>query len=191
MLGGRIQPSKHSAVSSTGTICTGVLFAGGFPQLGIAETEQETRYENEKFSFGLSYPSTWKKSTKPVRTHLEEVQFKKGGGTEIGIVVDPVKIESITEFGTAKEVAKRVVGVERAKDGVTSAKLIAASQTEKSGIPYYMIEYESSSSRGDKHFISKAGTLNVLLYLTAKTSKFLEDEAALRAGAESFEVSAL
>jgi hypothetical protein len=40
------------------------------------------------------------------------LQFKKGGGTEVGITVDPVKIESISEFGTPKQVAKRVLDTE-------------------------------------------------------------------------------
>jgi hypothetical protein len=43
---------------------------------------------------------------------MDEVQFKKGGGTEVGITVDPVKIDSLSEFGTPKQVAKRVLDAE-------------------------------------------------------------------------------
>lgn len=55
---------------------------------------------------------TYKKSNKPVKTHMDEVQFKKSGGTEVGITVDPVKIDSLEQFGTPKQVAKRVLDAE-------------------------------------------------------------------------------
>ncbi len=33
-------------------------------------------------------------------------------GTEVGVTVDPVKIDNVAQFGTPKEVGKRVMGVE-------------------------------------------------------------------------------
>ena len=36
-----------------------------------------------------------------------------------------------------------------------TAKVLAYSDTTVDGVAYYTIEYQSSSSRGDKHFISK------------------------------------
>jgi len=44
---------------------------------------------------------------------------------------------------------------QKGRDGVTSAKVLAYGGDTVEGISYYTIEYQSSSSRGDKHFISK------------------------------------
>ena len=45
--------------------------------------------------------------------------------------------------------------VQKGRDGVTSAKVLAYGNDTVDGVAYYTIEYQSSSSRGDKHFISK------------------------------------
>ena len=44
---------------------------------------------------------------------------------------------------------------QKGRDGVTSAQVLAYGGDTVEGISYYTIEYQSSSSRGDKHFISK------------------------------------
>lgn len=36
-----------------------------------------------------------------------------------GVVVDPVKINKLEDFGTAEVVAEKVLNVEKKKDGVT------------------------------------------------------------------------
>ena len=147
---------------------------------------------SDKYGYKFDYPDSWKVSKKPVQTHMDEILVKKGGGTEVGVAVDPVKIDSIVKFGTPKEVAARVIGVERKKDGVTGARLIASSAVERDGNSYYVIEYESKSSRGDKHFISCVTIAGKKLYAMtaqAKIDKFEESEADLRAAVASFSVS--
>jgi hypothetical protein len=147
---------------------------------------------SDKYGYKFDYPDSWKVSKKPVQTHMDEILVKKGGGTEVGVAVDPVKIDSIVKFGTPKEVAARVIGVERKKDGVTGARLIASSAEERDGNSYYVIEYESKSSRGDKHFISCVTIAGKKLYAMtaqAKIAMFEESEADLRAAVASFSVS--
>ena len=39
---------------------------------------------NEKMNYSIEHPTAYKKSNKPVKTHLDEIQFKKSGGTEVG-----------------------------------------------------------------------------------------------------------
>jgi len=78
-------------------------------------------YKSDKFGFSLSYPSGWKPGNKPVRTHLDEINIKGAGGSELG------------SFGTAKEVAKKVIGAEKARDGVTGAKAISYGSEEVEG----------------------------------------------------------
>ena len=90
-------------------------------------------YKSDKFGYSLSYPSGWKPGNKPVRTHLDEINIKGAGGSELGVSVDPVKIDSLASFGTAKEVAKKVIGAEKARDGVTGAKAISYGSEELDG----------------------------------------------------------
>ena len=40
-----------------------------------------------------------------------------------GVTIDPVKIDSLEQFGTPDEVAKRVLAVEEGRDGVKSVTL--------------------------------------------------------------------
>ena len=83
--------------------------------------------------------------------------------------------------------------VQKGRDGVTTAKILAFGKEDEDDVSYYTVEYQSTSSRGDKHFISKVTIVGKRLYVLtalAKKDKFDEEEAALRAAVESFAVSA-
>lgn len=85
-----------------------------------------------------------------------------------------------------------MIGVERKKDGVSGARLLASTSEERDGLAYYTIEYESKSSRGDKHFIACVTISGRKLYAMtaqAKIDKFEESEGELRAIVKSFRVS--
>mmetsp|Transcript_5985 Transcript_5985/g.25038 ORF Transcript_5985/g.25038 Transcript_5985/m.25038 type:complete len:156 (-) Transcript_5985:106-573(-) len=55
-------------------------------------------------------------------------------------VVDPVKLADLSEFGDASFVGDRVVAAERARDGVTEARLLDARALQKDGTTYYQCE---------------------------------------------------
>ena len=61
---------------------------------------------------------------------------------------------------------------QKGRDGVTTAKILAYGDEEVDGVSYYTIEYQSSSSRGDKHFISKVTIVNKQV-LAARTREYL------------------
>lgn len=159
-----------------------------------AAVEADKAYQNSKSGFQLAYPAEWKEAKKPVQTHQDEILFKSSStkGTEVGITVDPVKIDSLSQFGTPKEVGKKVMGVERAKDGVLSAKLLAVGQADYEGVPYYTIEYESESTRGNKHFIACVAINKKKLYVLtaqAKIDSFPKEEQNLRRVVASFRLT--
>merc|ERR1712070_609996 len=106
-------------------------------------------FVDKEFGYQLSYPSSFKLSNKPVKTHLSEAVLKSPlRGVQLGITVDPVRI------GTLEEVTQRVLAVEETRDGVTDVKLRAASQ--EAGPPlYYTIEYRVESTRGKKVYLCK------------------------------------
>eukprot|EP00316_Scyphosphaera_apsteinii_P013453 CAMPEP_0119331996 /NCGR_PEP_ID=MMETSP1333-20130426/81816_1 /TAXON_ID=418940 /ORGANISM="Scyphosphaera apsteinii, Strain RCC1455" /LENGTH=211 /DNA_ID=CAMNT_0007341727 /DNA_START=73 /DNA_END=708 /DNA_ORIENTATION=- len=110
---------------------------------------------DDQFSYQLNYPADWKATSKPVRTHLSEALFQSPmKGVSLGITIDPVKIASLEQFGTAEQVAQRVLAVEENRDGVFSVELRGV--TAQSGQPsYYTIEYQVESSRGKKVYLCK------------------------------------
>ena len=96
--------------------------------------------------------------------------------------MDPVKINSLEEFGTPEQVAERVLAVERTRDGVKSVTLrqvpapcipsrlrrahashhstarhpTAPQVASEPGPPsYYVVEYLTDSSRGIKVYRCK------------------------------------
>jgi hypothetical protein len=139
-------------------------------------------------------PSGFEQTQKPVKTHLEEVNFKSStvSGYLYGITVDPVRIDSLPEFGTPAEVAAKVVLAEINRDGVFDVTLTEDPVEGKSDDSvFYQLNYVSSGKRGRKRFVTKFYIRNKLLYaLTAQCKE--EDYAAaadeLLAAAASFKL---
>ena len=106
--------------------------------------------------YRLTYPDDgWMPAPKPVRTHLVETLYKgPAKGLSYGVTVDPVKIDSLEDFGTPEQVADRVLSVEETRDGVFTVELRSVQAT--AGSPsYYTIEYAVDSSRGKKVYLCK------------------------------------
>jgi PsbP len=122
------------------------------------------RRETEQFRYEFQPPPGFVgPGQKPLKTHLDEVNFQSAdiSGYLIGITVDPVRISSLTEFGTAEEVAARVVLAEVSRDGVFDVKLLedpisgVVSIDSGSTTTYYQLNYLSSGKRGEKRYIAK------------------------------------
>ena len=59
---------------------------------------------DQQFGYTLSYPDDWVPAPKPVKTHLSESLLQSPiRGVSLGVTVDPVKINSLTQFGTAEQ----------------------------------------------------------------------------------------
>lgn len=62
---------------------------------------------DEQFGYTLSYPDDWVPAPKPVKTHLSESLLQSPiRGVSLGVTVDPVKINSLTQFGTAEQASQ-------------------------------------------------------------------------------------
>ena len=62
---------------------------------------------DEQFGFTLSYPDDWVPAPKPVKTHLSESLLQSPiRGVSLGVTVDPVKINSLAQFGTAEQASQ-------------------------------------------------------------------------------------
>lgn len=140
-------------------------------------------------------PYGFNKGNKPLKTHLDEVNFyTKDGerGYQYGITVDPVRIQSLKEFGSPAQVAARVVTAEISRDGIADVTLVKdAVEDERTGC--YAIDYVSAGGKraGVKHFMTRICVLDQKLYvLTAqcKEDEIKDREAEMLKAVQSFQV---
>jgi len=125
-------------------------------------------FQSKKYSYAFTPPPSCTAGNKPLRTHLDEVNYSSGTrGYTYGITVDPVRINSLEEFGTPQEVGKRVADAEGARDGVTDVKLLSAARLDGllGGRYTYAVNYRSEGSRGVKLFYTRIYVGDGLLYV--------------------------
>ena len=135
-----------------------------------ASSENVFKRQADQFSYVFEPPTDWTPQNKPLKTHLDEVNFKSPsiGKYEFGITVDPVRIKSLREFGTPAEVAAKVVLSELNRDGVFDVTL-AEDAFAADNDAYYQLNYISKGKRGEKRFITKFYVRDQMLYaLTAQ-----------------------
>ena len=129
-----------------------------------------------KFSYTITPPPSFVPGNKPLKTHLDEINFSPEPtirGYTLGITVDPVRISNIKEFGSPEEVAARVVTAEVNRDGVFKVTL-AKDPKEDTNAGCYDIEYISDGKRGTKRFVTRIYVQDGFLYVLTVQSK--EDE---------------
>lgn len=154
---GTFQPLSCSHRRSLALGLTSALLVRS-PLASWARDEETSLVERVDTSNGykFSYPSDWSESGKPVKTHLHELLLSGSGRLKVGITIDPVKIDSLEQFGTLAQTTDRVLDVERTRDGVKAVTLRAnAAQVSEVEPTYYTIDYVTESSRGTKIFLCK------------------------------------
>ncbi|XP_021734615.1 psbP domain-containing protein 2, chloroplastic-like [Chenopodium quinoa] len=137
----------------------------------IAEDIQEKseleleRYTDSKEGFTLLKPSSYIKVDKAGATVLLEEENKKANN--VGIVVNPVRLTSLTEFGTPQFVADKLIQAEKRKESTKEAEVIGvAERPGLDGLPVYEFEYVVDSTRGGmKRIFSAAFVSRKKLYL--------------------------
>jgi hypothetical protein len=87
-----------------------------------------------------------------------------------------VKINSIRDFVNVKQLAERVLAVEKAKEGFIDGRIISAresivSTNDGATVPAFDLEYMVESTRGKNHFQSRATIAQRLLYVLTAQSK--------------------
>mmetsp|Transcript_18259 Transcript_18259/g.23679 ORF Transcript_18259/g.23679 Transcript_18259/m.23679 type:complete len:226 (-) Transcript_18259:39-716(-) len=145
----------------------------------------------QNFSYMFQPPFEFAQGKKPLKTHLDEVNFSREGvrGYQYGITVDPVRIESVKSFGTPAEVAARVVNAELVRDGVFDVTLVKDAVEDDKG--YYAIEYISSGKRGVKRFLTKICIARQMLYVLTvqcKEDDFKNYQDEILASMDTFKV---
>ncbi|XP_054821328.1 psbP domain-containing protein 2, chloroplastic [Prosopis cineraria] len=131
----------------------------------LAEEMKLERYTDSKEGFTLLKPSSWIKVDKAGATVL--FQEANMGSNNIGVVVNPVRLESLDKFGSPKFVADKLIQSEKRKESTKEAKVIKfAGRSGEGGLPIYEFEYIVDSTRGGmKRIFSAAFVASKKLYL--------------------------
>ncbi|GAB2287223.1 PsbP domain-containing protein 2, chloroplastic [Dionaea muscipula] len=131
-----------------------------------AKAEDELqRYIDAKQGFTLLLPSTYVKVDKAGATVLFEEVNK--GANNVGVVVSPVRLTSLREFGTPQFVVDKLIQAEKRKESTRDVELITAAERPGKGeFPVYEFEYKLDSTRGGmKRIFSAAFVSSKKLYL--------------------------
>jgi len=162
------------------------------PTPAIAASD-EFRQEGKDFTYTFVPPSSdFKLSKKPLQTHLDEINFVSEDlkGYQIGITVDPIRIQTLKDFGTPDEVAAKVVTAEVNRDGVFKVTLFKDT-TEDQTTGSYEMNYISEGKRGNKHFVVSVAIQNQKIYVVTgqiKDENYNEYETELLKSVRSFKV---
>jgi len=161
---------RRRTLNLLATVIPSILFFSSNPAL--ANDDVFTKKTNQ-FAYQFQPPLNFEAGKKPLQTHLDEVNFKSKSqsGYQFGITVDPVRINSLRQFGTPEEVAAKVVLAEVNRDGVTDVTLI---QDPYEGPDFYQLNYKSQGKRGIKRYVAKFYISKQMLY--ALTAQCKEDD---------------
>ncbi|KAF3439274.1 hypothetical protein FNV43_RR17550 [Rhamnella rubrinervis] len=130
-----------------------------------AEELELERYTDSNEGFTLLMPSSWIKIDKAGATVLFEEENK--GSNNVGVVVSPVRLKTLGEFGTPQFVADKLIQAERRKESTKEAEVIGvAERVGQGGLQVYEFEYKVDSTRGGmKRIFSAAFVASKKLYL--------------------------
>ncbi|XP_061356216.1 psbP domain-containing protein 2, chloroplastic [Gastrolobium bilobum] len=131
----------------------------------LAQELELQRYTDSKEGFTLLRPSSWTKVDKAGATVL--FQEANMGSNNIGVVVNPVRLASLGEFGSPQFVADKLLQAERRKESTMEAEVITvAERSGEGGLQIYEFEYKVDSTRGGmKRIFSAAFVASKKLYL--------------------------
>lgn len=113
----------------------------------MAQDLELERYTDSKQGFTLLKPPSWVKVEKSGATVLFEEPNK--AANNLGIVVNPVRLTKLEEFGSPQFVADKLIQVEKRKESTKDAEIIAVSERSgNGGLQVYEFEYKLDSTRG-------------------------------------------
>ncbi|KAK9065507.1 hypothetical protein SSX86_014908 [Deinandra increscens subsp. villosa] len=136
-----------------------------------AETETEDlldleRYTDSNQGFTLLRPKSWIQVEKAGATLLFEDPRK--GSNNVGVVVTPVRLTSLREFGDPQFVANKLIQAEKRKESTKDVEIVSFTErpSENEDIQVYEFEYQIDSTRGGlKTIFSAAFVASKKLYL--------------------------
>ncbi|CAI7925784.1 unnamed protein product [Closterium sp. NIES-54] len=134
------------------------------PQAEDSLAEGLRPYEDEARRFSIMVPAAWEQRDKAGATALFASPERRGD--TLGVVVNPVRVRSLRDFGDIDLVATRLLDAERRKESTKSAEILSQRTKELPGaIPLYQIEYALASTRGSKRILTAVTIADRKLYI--------------------------
>ncbi|CAI5994499.1 unnamed protein product [Closterium sp. NIES-65] len=128
------------------------------------QAEGLRQYEDEARRFSIRVPAAWEQRDKAGATALFANPERRGD--TLGVVVNPVRVRSLRDFGDIDYVATRLLDAERRKESTKSAEILSQRVKELAGgIPLYQIEYALASTRGSKRILTAVTIADRKLYI--------------------------
>uniref|UniRef100_A0A0F7GXK0 PsbP domain-OEC23 like protein n=1 Tax=Erodium trifolium TaxID=337410 RepID=A0A0F7GXK0_9ROSI len=160
---GVIRLRKRSLnLSVVALICNGLL-----PNWGEATSDVHVleRYTDSIQGFTLLVPSSFTKVEKAGATVL--FQQASNNVNNVGVVVNPVRLTSLSEFGSPEFVVDKLIQAEKRKESTKGAEVVGvSSRLGQGGVQVYEFEYKVDSTRGGmKRIFSAAFVASNKLYL--------------------------
>ncbi|XP_010470064.1 PREDICTED: psbP domain-containing protein 2, chloroplastic-like [Camelina sativa] len=142
------------------------LLFNGFLLDKATSTADLQRYTDSNNGFTLLIPSSYTKVEKAGANALFEEQ--NNGSNNIGVVVSPVRIKSLEDFGDPQFVADKLINAEKRKESTKEAEVVSVGERSGQGQQQqvYEFEYKIDSTRGGiKRVFSAAFVSSKKLYL--------------------------
>mmetsp|Transcript_93346 Transcript_93346/g.237600 ORF Transcript_93346/g.237600 Transcript_93346/m.237600 type:complete len:283 (+) Transcript_93346:68-916(+) len=160
-----------------------------------AEDKTITSLGDQRFHVDLPQDFTFRE--KGIMFRINEFEQRSNandpyGKWVVGVTVDAVLANSLADVGTAAEIGEKILKIERKKDGLINAEVLAATRATVDGVFIDVIEYRVETTRGFNHFLNRVALVNGKLYTL--TSQCPEDqwptlEKSARAIIESFRLT--
>lgn len=160
-------------------VAPAVALAGLWPRaaLQVHAAAGLTTLGNEALGVDLPESFTWREKSILIPTHLFEQRVTANEPYSkwvVGVTVDEVLANSLSEVGTADEIAQRIANLERDKDGNLLTEVLSASRGDIGGVATDTIEYRADTTRGFNHYLVRVALENGRLYNV--TSQAPEDQ---------------
>jgi len=131
------------------------------------ETMSWSTYQDTKRFFRVKYPLGWEHVNKQGAALF--LRDPKDFRAQIGVTVAPIKIGSLSEFGSVREVGERLLKAESMKESTVPGGVHMLSESERngeiSGIQFYDYEYIVTTTRGNKRVLSSVTVEKGMLYI--------------------------
>ncbi|KFK36573.1 hypothetical protein AALP_AA4G141200 [Arabis alpina] len=152
---------RHLNISTLTLLFSGFLLDKA---KSITELDSLQEYTDSNNGFTLLVPSSWIKVEKAGANVLFEEQEKRSNN--IGVVVSPVRIKSLEDFGTPQFVADKLINAEKRKESTIEAEVVSVGERSSGQGKVYEFEYKIDSTRGGiKRVFSAAFVSSKKLYL--------------------------
>lgn len=127
------------------------------------ENPDYVEYRSVDEGYRIQRPSTWEQLNKAgADAFFRDPQIKKA---TLGVTVLPVKITTLSQFGSLEQVAEKLESAERAKESTIGVHMVTSTARDTGSGGAYDFIYELESTRGRSTIAASVMIVNSKLYI--------------------------